>query len=53
MKSRFLNLGFIIGTLGTIAGIFLLTLGEWILGCSGTITSAGLAYTSYQKAGKL
>jgi ABC-type transport system involved in cytochrome bd biosynthesis fused ATPase/permease subunit len=52
MNKRFLNLGVIIGTLGTIAGIGLLIMGEWLIGGSGTVASAGLAYFSYQNAKK-
>lgn len=41
------NLGVVIGVLGVIAGIALLIQENWVIGISGTISSAGLAYYSY------
>ncbi len=46
-KSKF-NFGVIVGLLGTIAGIYLIIQKDWVIGISGTIASAGLAYISYR-----
>ncbi|MEM1324309.1 MAG: hypothetical protein AAGI23_00065 [Bacteroidota bacterium] len=51
-SKNLLTLGFVLGLLGTIAGISLLFMGNWILGTSGTVASAGLAYNSYQNSKK-
>ncbi len=44
------NWGLIMGVIGTIAGIFLIVEGDYLIGISGGIASAGLAYISYAKS---
>ena len=41
------NLGLIIGILGSIAGISLLFTESWFIGIFGGIASAGIAYKGY------
>lgn len=42
------NLGLYLGVLGALAGIFLITQGDYLIGISGGIASAGLAYINYK-----
>lgn len=51
-KKNGFNLGIAIGVLGTLAGIYLLFTEQWLLGASGTVASAGVAYMSYQNSKK-
>ena len=41
------NLGLILGIIGTVSGILLITMGRYFIGVFGSIASAGLAYQSY------
>lgn len=47
-----LNLGLVIGTLGFLAGIFLLFTDSWLIGLFGSIASAGIAYQGYRDRNK-
>jgi hypothetical protein len=51
---KFLTLPIILGVAGSVAGIILILLGgdSWILGVSGSIASAFIAYQGYQNAKK-
>ena len=42
------NLGLYLGILGTLAGIYLIVQGDYLVGVSGGIASAGLVYINYK-----
>lgn len=46
------NLGLILGVAGTISGIVLVLMGNYIIGIAGGLASAGLAYKGYQQIKK-
>ncbi len=47
-----LNLGLVLGIIGTIAGILLIFMENYLIGIFGSIASAGLAYQSYNSKKK-
>ena len=47
-KNKKSNLGLYLGVAGALAGIFLITQGDYLIGISGSIASTGLAYIDYK-----